>query len=719
MRRDVLMCLGLVLLNLIGFWPVGHLGFTIYDDPQYVTENPNIQAGITAESVSWALTSTHYAGNWHPVTWLSHMLDWQVFGPNAAGHHWMNLALHIATTVLLFIALRAMSGAAWRSAFVAALFAVHPLHVQSVAWISERKDVLSGLFFMLTLLCYASFAQKSELRSQKSEFGNPASGLRLPASGYYWLALIFFALGLMSKPMLVTVPFILLLLDFWPLGRVTRLHPVAAGQASDRDEGSQLPGAAKRSEDGPTRKMLLREKAPFFGLVLASCLLTLAAQGSAGYIIHVTPLPWYARCLLAPVFCVAYLVKIFWPANLAVFYPYPLVRHREVLGAVLLLGGVSVLCLRQARSRGYLAVGWFWFLVMLVPVIGLVQVGTQSIADRYTYLPAIGLFVAVAWRMGDAAAVSKLWRWLMLTAATAMVVACLADTRRQLSYWRDDYTMFSHALTVTPENNSMCYYSLGNILWQAGQLDAAVTNYRTALQITPGFTDASARLGFILLQQNKPAEAEVEFQKILKSDPADTKAHKYLGDALAAQGKLAEAEAEYMEVLRLNPGNPAVSQALQPELDKVKTALALTNLLNTLKVQPTAEVHAQIAAIQTSQGGYADAVEHYVAALCLKPDAPDILNNLAWLLATCPDDRVRNGAEAVRQAERACALVQPPPVMLLGTLAAAYAEAGRFDDAVATAQRACKLAAQQGDETLLQKNQSLLEIYRQHKPWRE
>jgi len=205
----------------------------------------------------------------------------------------------------------------------------------------------------------------------------------------------------------------------------------------------------------------------------------------------------------------------------------------------------------------------------------------------------------------------------------------------------------------------------------------------------------------------------------LKSDPADTKAHKYLGDALAAQGKLAEAEAEYMEVLRLNPGNPAVSQALQPELDKVKTALALTNLLNTLKVQPTAEVHAQIAAIQTSQGGYADAVEHYVAALCLKPDAPDILNNLAWLLASCPDDRIRNGAEAVRHAERACALTQPPQVMLLGTLAAAYAEAGRFDDAVATAQKACELAAQQGNETLLQKNQSLLEIYRQHKPWRE
>jgi tetratricopeptide (TPR) repeat protein len=454
-------------------------------------------------------------------------------------------------------------------------------------------------------------------------------------------------------------------------------------------------------------------------LVLISCILTLVAQGGAGFVIHVAPLPWYVRVMIAPVFCIAYLGKIFWPENLAVFYPYPLVHYWQIVCAGLLLILVSVLCLRQLCSRGYLLAGWFWFLVMLVPVIGLVQVGTQSIADRYSYLPSIGLFLMVAWGLGEMAARSRLWRAGMSLGAIALVLACLVDTRHQLRYWRDDATLFSHALEVTRENNSMSYYGLGSALWKSGDLDGAVKNYRAALRIAPGFFDASSRLGYILLQQNKPAEAEVEFKEVLRATPSDMKAHKYLGDALAAQGKLAEAEAEYATVLKLNPGNTVISDALQPELEKLKTARALTNLYETLKLQPTAEVHAQIAVMQMSQGKFQDAVEQCQAALRLKPDAPDVLNNLAWLLATCPDDRIRNGAQAVQHAERACELTQHRQAMPLGTLAAAYAEAGRFDEAVATAQKACELATQQGETNLLQKNQALLEFYRSHKPWRE
>jgi cytochrome c-type biogenesis protein CcmH/NrfG len=265
----------------------------------------------------------------------------------------------------------------------------------------------------------------------------------------------------------------------------------------------------------------------------------------------------------------------------------------------------------------------------------------------------------------------------------------------------------------------MSYYVLGTALWDSGDLEGAVRNYRSALQISPNLTEASARLGFILVQQNKPAEAEVEFREVLRVAPSDTKAHKYLGDALAAQGKLAEAEAEYSTVLKLNPGNAVIYDTLKHDLEKLATAKALTNLYETLKVQPTPEAHVQIAAIRVTQGEFQDAVGHYLAALRLKPDAPDILNNLAWLLATCPDDRIRDGAQAVEYASRACELTQNRQTMTLGTLAAAYAEAGRFDEAVATAQKACDLATQQGETGLLQKNQALLELYRAHKPWRE
>jgi tetratricopeptide (TPR) repeat protein len=510
----------------------------------------------------------------------------------------------------------------------------------------------------------------------------------------------------MSKPMLVTVPFVLLLLDFWPFKRVTG------------DEWRVTRFGLAVPQPSIFNRLLL-EKLPFVVLSLISSLITLRAQGDAGFIIHVAPLPWYVRVIISPVFYMAYLGKIFWPENLAIFYPYPLVYPWQLACSGLLWTGLSVFCLRQARSRAYLFVGWFWFLVMLVPVIGLVQVGTQSIADRYMYLPSIGLFMAVAWGLAEMAARSRLWRTGMTLAATAVGLACLLDTRYQLRYWRDSATLFSHALEVTRENNSMSYYGLGNALWKSGDLDGAVRNYRAALRLAPNLTEASSRLGYILLQQNKPAEAEVEFKGVLRLDPSDTKAHKYLGDALATQGKLAAAEAEYAAVLQLNPGNAVIYEALKPDMEKLATAKALTNLYETLKVQPTPEIHVQIAGIQTTQRDFQGAVGHYLAALQLKPDAPDILNNLAWLLATCQDDHVRNGAQSVQYAQRACELTQNQQPMMLGTLAAAYAEAGRFDEAVATAQKACNLAAQQDETNLLQKNQALLELYRAHKPWRE
>jgi tetratricopeptide (TPR) repeat protein len=731
MRRDILICLGLLVINLIAFWPASHLGFIVLDDPVYVTDNPHVQGGLSWEGVKWAFGNTAQGAYWAPVMWLSHELACQLFGLNPWGHHLINVLLHAINTALVYLVFRRMTGATWRSLMVAALFGLHPLRVESVAWVTERKDVLSGFFFFLTLLAWVRYARgvtSGGWRVTRND-GQNASRVTRHASRFYWLAVFFFALGLMSKAMLVTVPFVLLLLDFWPLGRVT-----GGGWrvTSNKNSVPQLPVATKPSEGGSTLNSdesragsqpstiwrLVREKIPFFALAGMASVVTFVVQ--RGAMVPVEALPLGARVGNALISYCRYLGKLFWPVDLAIFYPHPVYWPlAQVLLAGGFLGVISVFVFAQRGRRPYLLMGWLWFLGTLVPVIQLVQSGTQAMADRFTYVPAIGLFMAAAWVIGEIAACSRLWRAGTILAATAVLLACLLDTRYQLRYWRNSITLFSHALDVTRENNSMSYYGLGNALWDTGDLDGAVRNYRAALKITSDLSDASARLGFILLQQNKPAEAEVEFKKVLRVDPSDTKAHKHLGDALAAQGKLAEAEAEYATVLQLNPGNAVIYEALKSDMEKLKTAQALTNLYEALKMQPTPEAHAQIAAIRTAQGEFQDAVEHYQAALRLKPDAPDILNNLAWLLATCPDDHIRNGTQAVQYAERACELTQNQQPMMLGTLAAAYAEAGRFDEAVATAQKACDLAAQQGDALLLQKNQALLELYRAHKPWRE
>ena len=655
MRREILIGAALFIITLAGFWPVGGLGFITYDDYSkegYIVENPNVQAGITVESVRWAFTTTH-ASNWHPVTWLSHMLDCKLFGLNASGHHWMNLGFHIANTLLLFIVLRQMTHAVWRSALVAALFALHPLHVQSVAWVSERKDLLSGFFAMLTLWAYVRFVQKSEAGSRKSEVENQASGFRPPTSGYYWLALVFFALGLMSKPMLVTLPLILLLLDFWPLGRIPdfgfRISDVKS--ILQRGKWAWPRGAALRGFTPASFSHLLFEKLPFAALSLVSCIITMRVQT----IVPPDWAPWYLRLENALVSYAAYLGKFFWPENLAVFYPYPQIPLWKVFGSGLLLIGLSVFCLRRMRFQPWLFAGWLWFLVMLLPVIGLVQVGMQSMADRYTYLPSIGLFIMAAWGMAGVAAISRRWRTGMAAGAAGLVLACLLETRLQLGYWRDSVTLFSRAIEVTGENPMGNLY-LGDACWVAGNLDEAARNFQTALRISPDLEDASYHLGCILFLQKKYEAAAAQLGDALRLNHDNADAHVVLGHALDAQKKYTEAEAAYSNALQLRPDDAATRKALAVVTLKAESGKALTNFYASLKIRPTAEAHIAIAAIQTIRENFQDSVEHYLAALQLRPDSPDILNNLAWLLTTCPDARVRDGAQAVKDAERACEL---------------------------------------------------------------
>ncbi len=774
MRREWLICLALIVITLTAFWPAGHLGFILYDDygeNGYIVDNTNIQAGITFESIRWAFTTTQ-ASNWHPVTWLSHMLDYKWFGLNASGHHWMNLGFHIANTLLLFLVLNRMmrlrseasspqaglrskksigattpqvglrrddqpqpygslqqnegeagntaraatapqAGTVWCSALVAALFALHPTHIQSVAWISERKDVLSGFFMMLTLWAYAQYVscarrkvpgeiRTSNIEHRTSNAEREESRITHHASRYYLLCLFSFALGLMSKPMLVTLPVILLLLDFWPLGRISEFGV----------RSSEL----KSAPHFPMLRRLIWEKAPFVALSLASSVVTFCAQG-----VSVVPLgyvPWDWRIENALAAYTAYLGKTFWPVNLAIFYPYTQIRPWEVFGSGLLLIFLSVFCIRKMRFQPWLFVGWFWFLVTLVPVIGLAQVSVQSMADRYLYLPSIGLFIMVAWGMAGLASLSQSWRTGMTIGAAALLLACLLDTRYQLRYWRDSVTLFSRALEVTGEN-PMGNYFLGNAFWVSGNLDEAAKNYRSVLRSAPNSEDVHYRLGYILCLQKKWPEAGVQFGEALRLNPDNAFAHKYLGDTLVAREKFDEAGTEYATALQLRPDDVVIREAMALLVKKAETAKALASLYETLKSQPTAEAHARIAALRTTQGEFQDAIEHYNEALRLRPDSPDVLNNLAWLLATCTDAHIRDGTQAVKLAERACELTHSHLTPMVGTLAAAYAEAGRFDDAIATAQKACTLASKSGEQDLLKRNQELLALYHTHQPYRE
>ena len=481
----------LALITVAVYLPVIDLGFVVFDDNHYLTANPRVQAGLTWKGARWALTSVH-AANWHPVTWLSHMLDCQLYGLKPAGHHVTNLIFHTANTLLLFGLLKRLTGAFWRSAMVAALFALHPLHVESVAWAAERKDVLSTFFFMLTLLAYASYAQgarggrQEDVSSLKpgASILNPASRPTNSASPVYLLSLVCFALGLMSKPMLVTLPFVLLLLDCWPLNRfqLSALNP----------QSSVL-------------WRLVAEKTPFFVLSAASCVVTVIAQhkgGALSALEGVTGVSVASRIINTPVSYVWYLAKLLWPSGLAVLYPYNrFYPMSQVILATALLIVLTGVALWQGRRRAYLSVGWLWYLGTLVPVIGLVKVGAQSIADRYTYIPAIGLFIVFAWGVADLTA-----RWPKRTlplavGAAAVLAACALAVGVQLRYWQNTESLFRRTLAVT-RNNYIAYNNLGLYVAERGELELGKKYYRSAMQIAPKYPPPLEQSG------NRPGSAE-------------------------------------------------------------------------------------------------------------------------------------------------------------------------------------------------------------------
>jgi tetratricopeptide (TPR) repeat protein len=508
----------LVAASLLVYWPAFRYPFINLDDQVYASQNPHVEAGLTAGGIRWAFT-TFEAGNWHPLTWLSLELDASLFGGrNAGAFHRTNVLLHASNAVLLFWVLARMTGAAWRSAVAAGLFALHPLHVESVAWVAERKDVLSTLFWVLTLAAYLRYARR-------------------PGLGSYLLVALCLGLGLMAKPMLVTLPCVLLLLDYWPLRRWGTV---------------------------PFRRLLL-EKVPLFALAAASCAVTFAAQVQAH---AVRTHPFSARVGNALLAYGSYLGKTFWPVNLAVYYPHPgAVPWGPVLGAALLLAAVTVLVLGPGRRRPYLAVGWLWFLGTLVPVIGLVQVGGQALADRYTYVPLIGVFVMLAWGAADLAAAWGLPRIVLAGTAVAVLAGCAALARVQVGYWQSSLSLWEHAAEVT-ENNATAHINVGRCHYEQGQLAAARAEYEKAAAIDPQLAEPHNDLGNVLRDLGEREEAVAEYQKAIDRAPRAPLGHFNLGIVLIELGRPEGAAAAFAEAAALDPGNAPIHAILANALQQ-------------------------------------------------------------------------------------------------------------------------------------------------------
>lgn len=862
-KKSHLIFVSLVLITatLAVFGQVYDFQFVNYDDGTYILNNPVVRDGLTKDGLSWAFTSGH-AANWHPLTWLSHMLDCQLFGLNAGMHHVTSLLLHIANSLLLLYILGRTTGRLWPSAFAAALFALHPVHVESVAWVSERKDVLSTLFFMLTILAYVRYAEKPKIIRSLT-------------------AVLIFALGLMAKPMLVTLPFVLLLMDYWPLKRF--------------DFGKKR--ATVKTDSAYSRYKLIRklvfEKTGFFVLSALSSITTFFVQKHGGAVQRIEVFPFGTRVANAAIGYVGYLWKMLWPQKLAIFYPYHAERITvlKTAAAVFLLLVITVWVIKRARSDKYLAVGWFWYIGTLVPVIGLVQVGHQALADRYTYIPLIGIFIMFSWYVPTLLAGYKLKK-LLLTALTVIIIPAVGvRTYLQTGYWRDSLALFNHALDVTDDNyeahfclseplvkqgkieqalyhnsqalkikpdftraqNGMgvalikagrsqeairylrnaillypdCFEAHGNLgiafmslgrfddaarhykaamrinpsletlrvdvalaLFKGGKISQAIAEYQEflkkhpddadiqnktgallvslgkveqavayfekAVQIAPEFSDAHYNLGYLAFRQGKFDQAVKHFTDALKADENLPHVHKFLADAFFRIGRIDEAIIHYKKTLQFGSCSfsrgDETAAAAQPiaEADQIGTenfAQLRTNLDNAqiynklgnaqvlrdntdeaiccfqqaVKLNPdflSARYNLASNLIKVPQKTR-QAIKHLRIIIKAAPDKPAAINTLAWLLATTDDAEIRNHNEAAYLADQACKLTEYKNPSFLDTLAAAYAAAGRFDDAVATEEKVLAMLKKTRQKSFISDAEKRLSLYKAGKAYIE
>ena len=560
----------LILSTLLVFQQVRNFDFINYDDKDYVYENPQVLNGLTGEGVIWAFTTNHTA-NWHPLTWLSLMLDCQLFGTNPGRMHLVNLLLHLANTLLILAMLREMTGALWRSAFVAAVFAIHPMHVESVAWIAERKDVLSTLFLLLTLAAYVSYVRRRGLAR-------------------YVLTVLLFALGLLAKPMLVTLPVLLLLLDYWPLGRFDSHQTIKATSGQKRQP---LSAHDKRL----TLYRAIIEKIPFIALSIVSSVITFLIQLESSAVAHIDALPLKDRIANVFLSYARYIGKLFWPQNLAVFYPFDVNSFAvwQVAMCVLLLLVISIFVIRFGRNQKYLPVGWFWFVTTLVPVIGLVQVGLQAFADRYTYIPYIGLFIMIAWGLPE-----FLSKWPQRKIALGLSMVIILTTlgicaHRQVSFWNNSFTLFSHAIEVT-QNNYIAHNNLGVAYNSIGRYQDAVEAYKQTIRIKPDYAEAHYNLGVAYDKLSRGKDEIEAYKQAIKIKPDYAKAYYNLGVSYEDLGRHQDAIEAYKQTIRIKPDY--------------------------------ADAYINLGVIYYKLGRYQDAVETYKQTIRIKPDFALVHYNL-------------------------------------------------------------------------------------------
>ena len=633
LRREGVICLFLAVITIGVYWQVGGHEFVNFDDKDYITENQHVQEGLTLKSIVWAFTSTH-ASNWHPLTWLSHMLDCQIFGLNPGGHHLTSVFFHILNSILLFLVFNKMTGAFWKSAFIAVLFAVHPLHVESVAWASERKDVLSTFFWMLTMGAYAFYVENPGIKK-------------------YLTVVLLFVIGLMAKPMIITLPFVLLVLDYWPLGRFNKIS-----------------SALK----------LIKEKIPLFIFAVASGIVTFFVQQSGGAVRSFDSMPLFVRISNAIVSYINYIIKMLMPHNLAVLYPHPgMPPVWQVAGAFLLLVFISFIAVKTLEKQPYFAAGWLWYLGTLVPVIGLVQVGQQAMADRYTYIPLTGIFIIITWGISDLFAA---WRYQykkqsLVTVSAIIISILIVLTWFQLTYWNNSITLFTHAIKAT-ENNSVAHNNLGNALKYHGRLSEATAHYTEALRIRPKYAKAHNNLGNALADQGKLSEAISHYYEALRIDPDYVLAYNNLGNVLAGHGRISEAIKYYIEALRIRPDFAKAHYNLGNAFaDQGRLSEAISHYYEALRIRPNhADAHNNLGNALSGQGKLSEAISHYYEALRIDPHHVLAYNNLKKLSAF-----LREINEAVKKVQELLKADPEDPILHydLGTL---YYKKGEFDKAV-------------------------------------
>jgi tetratricopeptide (TPR) repeat protein len=765
---SVFIYVGIVVATFVAYEPIRHNGFVKYDDNYYIYDNPQITSGISWQSLGQAFTKPHFF-MWHPLTTISHMADCQLFGLNPLGHHLVSVAIHIVNALLLLWILQNITGAIWPSAFVAAVFALHPIQVEAVAWASERKTVLSGLFWLLTMAVYIHYA-------------------RGPRLGRYLLVPATFGLCILTKPVVITLPFVLLLLDYWPLERIggPSFAEATEGRRKAEDRG-------QKTEDGRQKaslKWLIIEKIPLMAMSAILAAITFVFQQESGAVKTLKTIPLDYR--IANIFFsyIRYIGKMIWPSRLAVLYPYNIAELSTTTAIICaaLFSLITILAVYVYRRHKYAATGWLWYVVTLVPVIGLVQSGDQAMANRYMYLPMSGLLIIIAMTFREL--ISKQPRLKIITLITvAILLPCLLVlTRMQVRHWQNSLTLFGYALKTT-ENNPVAENNYGNILFSESRFNEAEPHFRNALRLIPSFPLYLLNLGKTCIQTGKTGEAITCFKRLLNQDePSPVKnefsAYYYLGVAYNNQGKFDEAIECFNKVKSTDPGyedaqknagvamlstgrieeaeecfakllqknddsteihyNMALAEAKQQKYDDavkhLKIVLALDpnypNARNKMVItliiagRPdeatkylnkglNQEIYASLGSEYIQAGEYDLAIENLTKAIELKPDNIDVLNKLAWLFAAVDDTSIHNAQKAVEFAQRGCELTDYKDPMLLDTLAVAYAAADRFDEAKATAEKALNIAKETGRENLAVGIQERIKFYETGQPYRQ